>query len=409
MRGARVGIDIGTTTVTTLVARGEKDAKIRVLGVGSAPSAGLRRGVVVDAEETARSLRHSVEEASRASGMAIRSASVAVGGAHVGSFLTRGFIAVSRADGEITEEDVARVIQSSENAIPRSPNREVIHVIPRAFKVDGEGGIANPVGMVGMKLEVEALVIDGAKSALQNVARACDLAGVEVEDWRSGILAAAEVLLSKQQKELGVILLDLGAGTSDFAIFEEGRVVDVGSIPIGGGHITSDIAIGLRTQVAIAEEIKLRHAQAFSDGSRPIKRDVIRLTDFVEGDPSEFATRDLAEIVNARLSDIFELTGKALRKVGRVGLLPGGIVLTGGVTDTTGIQDLARHELKLPAEVAKAISLDAITDVLPTRFAIPLGLILWGNEGSGYGASRMQRRWSDAVAWTKRLLQSLVP
>lgn len=407
MRGVTVGIDIGTTAVTTVVARRGKDGRWIVSGVGVSPSAGLRKGAVADAEAAAASLRKSLHEASRVSGSTIRSAVVGVSGAHLGSSLTRGVIAVSRADGEITEDDVGRVLRAAEGFISKSPNREIIHVMPREFKVDGERGIRNPVGMVGMKLEVEALVIDGAKPALQNVIRAAELAGLEIEDWVASPLAASEALLTDTQRELGVVLLDLGAGTSDFVVFEEGQLLDLGSFPIGGGHITSDIAIGLRTQVAVAEDIKLRYAHGIPE--RGAKREVIRLADFVDGGDGEFATRDLAEIVSARLTDIFELTTKALRKVGRAGLLPGGVVLTGGVADIPGIQELARRELKLPVEVAKAVTGDAVADVVPRHLAVPLGLILWRERHGGERRGRGTRRFSGIVEAAKRALRSFVP
>ena len=407
MRGVTVGIDIGTTAVTTVVARRGRDGRWIVSGVGVSPSAGLRKGAVVDAEAAAASLRKSVQEASRASGSTIRSAVVGVSGAHLGSSLTRGVIAVSRADGEITEDDVGRVLRAAEGFISKSPNREIIHVMPREFKIDGERGIRNPVGMVGMKLEVEALVIDGAKPALQNVIRAAELAGLEIEDWVASPLAASEALLTDTQRELGVVLLDLGAGTSDFAVFEEGQLLDLGSFPIGGSHITSDIAIGLRTQVAAAEDIKLRYAHVIPE--RGAKREVIRLADFVDGGEGEFATRDLVEIVSARLTDIFELATKALRKVGRAGLLPGGVVLTGGVADIPGIQELARRELKLPVEVAKAVGGDTVADVVPRHLAVPFGLILWRERHEGEQRGRGRRPFGGLIEAVKRALRSFVP
>lgn len=407
MRGISVGIDLGTTTTTTVVVRRGRDGKIRIVGVGSAPSAGLRRGSVVDIKAAAQALKHSIAEASRASGTTIRSAFLGIGGSHVGSFVTRGAITISRADGEITDADVLRVMQAAEGFIPKNPNREVIHVIPREFKVDGQAVFHDPVGMVGMKLEVEALVIDGAKPALQNLIKCCELTGIEIEDWGGSVLAAAEVLLTKKQKELGVILLDLGAGTSDFAVFEEGQVVDVGSFPIGGSHITADIAIGFRTQVGAAEEIKVRYAQALVE--RAMKRETIRLADFVSGDDAVFATRDLVEIIAARLTDVFELTTKALRKLGRSGLLPGGAVLTGGVADIPGVQDLARRELKLPVEVAKAAVVDAVADVIPPRLAVPVGLVVWQIEREGALTLRGGKRWQGMAERIKRFLRAFVP
>lgn len=406
MRGIIAGIDIGTATTTTVVARSERGGRFRIAGVGSSPSAGVRRGAIIDPEAASRALARSVREAGRAAGTSVKSAVVAVGGAHVHAFPVRGAVVISRADGEITEDDVRRVVHAAEELIPKNPNREVVHVIPRAFRVDGQGGIADPVGMVGMKLEVEAVVVDGAKPALQYLIRTCEAAGIEIEDWAAPTLAAAEVLLTPQQRELGVMLLDLGAGTSDFAVFEEGRLVDTGSFPIGGGHITSDIAIGLRVQPAAAETVKVRYAQALPD-ARPAKREAIRLADFTAGGREEVLVRDLTDIVGARLSDIFELAAKALKRTGRAGLLPGGVVLSGGVTDIPGIQDLARRELKLPVEVAKASSVDLFTDVVPPRLAVPAGLIVWQlkNREAVYAS----RRWGGLSDRLKRIVRSFVP
>lgn len=407
MRGTIVGIDIGTTTITTVVVKPEKNGKFRIIGVGSAPSAGVRRGAIADVEAAAASLKRSVGEAARTSGVAIRSAIIGVGGTHIGTFSTRGAIAVSRADGEITEDDVQRAMHAAEGLIPRNPNREVIHLVPREFKIDGEGGFPDPVGLAGMKLEAEALVVDGSKPALSNIIKCCELVGVEIEDWVVSPLAASEVLLSKKQKELGVMLLDLGAGTSDYAVFEEGRLLDCGAFPIGGSHITSDIAIGFRAQVAIAETIKMRHASALPETSRG-RRESIQLADFTDMSKDVFLLRDLTDIVGARLTDIFELAGKALRKVGRNGLLPGGVVLAGGVADIPRIQDLARRELKLPVEVAKASVLDGFADVVPSRLAIPAGLIIW-HVGQSHERPARRRQWGGIFERLKGILRSFVP
>lgn len=408
MRDISVGVDIGTTTITTLVAERTKDGKVRVLGVGSSPSVGIRRGMVVDLDEAARSLRRSVAEASRSSGITIRSVIVGVGGPHLGTFHARGAIAVSRADGEITEDDVARAVKAVEGLVPRNPNREIIHLIPRTFTIDGERGIADPVGMVGMKLEVEALVIDGARAALQNIIKCCELVGLSVDDWVTSVLAASTVLLDRQQKELGAILLDLGAGTTDYAIFEEGRALDVGSFPIGGERITADIAIGLRVPVAVAESIKVRHAHVLA-GERAARRDSIPLAEFVASDPTVVAARDLADIIAARLADVFELTMKAMRRVGRAGLLPGGVVLSGGVADTPGIQELARRELKLPTETAKAIALEELHDVVPSRFSVALGLILWQGAGWEAKSQGFLGRFGALGERLQRFLRAFIP
>lgn len=401
-----VGIDIGTTTVTTVVASQEKSGKLRIVASGSAPSSGMRRGAVVDVEAASRVLKRSLTDAGRAARTPIRNVFVAVGGTHLNAFPIRGAIAVSRADGEITEDDVHRVVRAAEAQMPQNPNREVVHLIPREFKVDGAGGITDPVGMAGMKLEVEALVIDGAKPALQNLIKCCELAGVTIDDWTASMLASSEILLTQTHRELGAMLLDLGGGTSDFVVFEEGKPLDIGTFPIGGSHVTSDIAIGFRTNVAAAEAIKIRHARALAD-ARPVKRDTISLADF-SGGSEEFLLRDLTDIVAARLTDIFELATKALRRVGRAGLLPGGVVLAGGAADIPGIQDLARRELRLPVEVAKASAVEAFTEVVPPRLAVAAGLIAWHVERGGW-SRRSSRRLGGAVEWIRRLARSFVP
>ncbi len=409
MRGNSVGIDFGTAAITTAVLQRKKDGKISVLGVGSAPSAGMRRGMIVDVEEAGGALGKSLREAERQSGIEIKSAYVGLGGVHLGSQIARGAIAVSRADGEVTGEDVQRVIQAAGNFAAKNPNREILHLIPRQFKVDGEISLAEPVGMVGMKLEAEVLVVDGAKSALQNMVKCCEFVGIEIEDWMSSTLAASEVLLSKKQKELGVMLLDLGADTSDFAVFEEGRLIDVGSFPIGGNHITSDIAIGFRAPVTVAEEIKIRFANATYLERPGTKRETIALADFIEDDTNVYHMRDLAEIVSARLTDIFELASKALKKSGRAGLLPGGVVLTGGGADIPGVHDLARRELKLPVEVAHAIALNELDDVIPPRLAIPVGLILWHDQRGRLRTHRSWGNWGGIAERVKHMLRSFIP
>lgn len=404
MRGAIIGIDIGTTVTTAVVARQDKSGKFRIAGSGQSPSAGMRQGVVIDVEAAASSLRRAVNEASKASGFKIRSALVGVGGVHVKSFGVRGAIAVSRADGEITEDDVRRVVHAAEGMVPRDPNREIIHVIPREYRVDGESVFLNPAGMVGMKLEVDALVVDGSRPAIANIVRCCELAGVEVEDLVASTLAVSRTLLTEKQRELGVMLLDLGAGATDFAIFEEGRVLDVGSIRFGGSHITNDIAVGFKTQVAVADAIKIRHASVETELRG--RRDVVRLTDFGGANRDEFPIRELTDIVGARLGDIFELAAKSLRRVGRAGLLPGGVILAGGVADIPGISDFARRELKLPVEVAKAGAPEAFSDVIPPRLAIPVGLIIWHWERAAEG--NMRRPWA-IVERVKRILWGFVP
>ncbi len=408
MRGISVGVDIGTTAITTVVAKREKrDGKFRILGVGRVPVSGMRRGTIVDLEEVTRALSRSLHEAGREAKVKVRSATVGIGGSHLSSFATRGVVAVSRADGEITDEDVRRALRAAEGFIPKNPNREVIHVIPHGFRVDGEAVLRDPFGLVGMKLEVETLVIDGARAALSNLVKCFESVDVDIEDWAVSALAAAETVLSKTQKELGALFLDLGGGTTDFAIFEEGRLVDLGTFPIGGSHITSDIAIGLKTDIAVAEAVKRRYARIGAKAAP--KSEPIRLSEFRADESGVTSEREVAEIVEARLSDIFELAARALKRIGRAGLLPGGVILSGGGAELLGIRELAKRELALPAEVVNAVTLDAVEGTVREPLITALALILWhaSRHRLAYGGTLLP--WSGFGARAKAFLRSFLP
>lgn len=410
MRGIRVAIDIGTTAITTVVAQRERrDGKLRIIGVGRTPVLGMRRGAIIDSDEVVKSLRKSLGEASRQAAIRIRSAVLGIGGSHISSFPIRGVVAVSRADGEVTEEDVRRVLGAAEGLIPKNPNREVLHIIPRYFRVDGQEPVLDPHGLVGMKLEVDAIVVDGAKTALQNLVKCCEAVGLDIEDWAVGVLAAAGAVMTKSQKELGVMLLDLGGGTTDFVIFEEGRLMELGAIPLGGHHITSDIAIGFRTNVAVAETVKQRLARVIPRNMA--KTETIRLAEFGSNDEASFTERELVEIVEARLADIFELAAKALKRVGRAGLLPGGILLIGGGAQIPGIRDLAKRELGLPVEAVPAIALEEIEGEIDLSLITAVGLLLWSSIGhspySGYGGELLA--WSGLGRRLKSFFRSFLP
>src|SRR3989338_269473 len=315
MRRIVSAIDIGTTTISTVIAEKTKDGSIRILGIGQAPSFGMRRGAVADIDEVTSSLKRSIKEASRAANVPVTRATVSVGGTHINTFSSRGVVAISRADGEVTAEDVRRVLQAAESFVAKNPNREIVHIIPREFRIDSETGIKDPIGMVGIRVEVEDVVF--------------------------APLASAEAVLSRRQKELGVMVLDIGGGTSDFALYEEGRLIHAGVLGWGGTHITNDIAIGLKTTVDVAEAVKLRYGYALPD-TLP-KKDVVKLAEFIEHDATTFPQRNLAEIIEARLIDIFELAHKELKRVDKDGLLPAGVVLIGGASRIPGILDLAKR------------------------------------------------------------------
>lgn len=386
MRRIITAIDIGTTAISTIVAEKQKDGGIRILGVAQSPTFGMRRGSVVDIDEVAASLKKSIQEASKASGTGIKRAVVGVGGTHINTYDARGVVAISKADGEIAEEDIRRVIQAAENSLPKNPNREIIHIIPREYKIDSDSGIKNPVGMLGIRLEVDAMIVDGSKSALRSVIKCVEGAGVEIEDFIFSSLASAEAVLSKRQKELGVMLLDIGGGTSNYSVWEEGRLVHAGVFPVGGMHITHDIAVGLQVHIDTAEKIKLECGHSVPELFS--KKDTIKLVDFGINGNDVYFKRHIAEIVEARLKDIFEFASKELKRIDRFGLLPAGIVLIGGASRIPGIEEIAKKELRLPIEVGKKVNLPQPTDKnlqeLLFTYPVALGLVAWQvNQSSG--------------------------
>lgn len=372
-----VGLDVGTCSIRTVVARLKADgSKPQLIGVGQAPSCGLRKGIVVDIEEVVKSIGQSVQEAERISGVPIERAYVSISGNHINTRTSKGVVAISRADGEVSKEDVLRAINAA-SAISLSQNREIIHIIPRGFSVDGQMNIKEPVGMNGVRLEVDALIIEGATPFIKNLTKCVTEAGLEIEELVLAPLAASRSALSKRQKELGVLALDLGGGTAGLTIFEEGDIVHSCVLPIGSSHITNDIAIGLRSDIDLAERIKLEYGAAIS--SEIDRKDLIDLSKLsMGGEKGNIPRVEVVNIIEARISEILELVNKELKKVDRQGLLPAGVVLLGGGAKVPGLVDLTKIELKLPVQVGFPLDLDGpMEDVDDPSFATAIGLILW--------------------------------
>lgn len=409
MRNIVVGLDVGTAMVHTIISEFPSRGDARVLGIGIAPAAGIRKGIVTDLEEATRSIQSSTAEAIKEAGVSLQPAYVAVGGPHISVTTSRGVVAVSRADGEISEDDVRRVIQAAETFIPKNPNREILHIIPREFRVDNEGGIKDPVGMNGVRLEVDALIIETSTSSLKNLTKCIEGAGARVAEFIFAPLAASEAVLTKRQKELGVVLVDLGAGTTNFAVFEEGRIVHAGGFPYGASHITNDIAIMLRTRVDVAEEIKVRYGHAVP--SEIGKRDVIRLSEFIEGETGVVSRREIAEIIEARFSEIFELINKELKKINRTELLPAGAVLVGGGSRIPGVLEAAKSELRLPVELADLRVFDAhIHERDRQALATAIGLLQWGRmRDEGEITLLGDVKEPKTPQWLKKLYSLLFP
>lgn len=409
-RNIITSLDIGTTTVQTVVAERDREGEgIHILGVGVAPSAGVRRGAVVDIAEASAAVRRSVDAARRASGANIRSVWLAIDGAHVAVSSSHGVVAVSRADQEISPEDVRRALAAAETFIPKNQNREILHMIPRDFKVDREAGVKDPVGMHGVRLEVDTLIIECSAPYLKNIFKCAEAAGLRVEDYVFSPLAAAEAVLTKRQKELGVMLVDIGGGASSFVVYEEGVPVHAGVIPIGGNHITGDVAIGFRTHVDVAEDIKRTHGICLANDLP--KREMIRLAEFIPESEETYSRRELVEIISARLQDLFELLQKELRKINRVRLLPAGVVLIGGSSLIPGVVEMTRQEIGLPAEQGMPHGFEPAPDETQgPQLAAALGVARWAANKQSHASSQ----WSEYVShmssrpWVK-WLRSLMP
>lgn len=371
-----VGVDIGSSSVRAVIAKQSRDEQHpRVIGVGSVNSFGIRRGSIIDTNDVAKAVNDAVEQAERMAGTQIKEAVFNIGGCDVGFQNSKGVIAIGRADGEVVEDDINRVISEAQ-VISLPMNKEIVHVIAKKYRLDDQDNIKDPIGMKGVRLEVDALVIESSSVHVKNISKCAYQANIEISDLVFEPLAAAKSVLSKKQKELGVVLIDIGGGTTSIAVYEEGDLIHSVIIPIGAGHITNDIAIGLRTSVDVAEKIKLEYGSALA--SEINKKDVIDLGQIDSGENDVVSRYHVAEIIEARLEEIFLLVQKELKSIGKAGLLPSGVVLVGGGAKMTHATDLAKAVLGLPVQVGFPTGLGGMLDKIDDpSFAVVSGLVLW--------------------------------
>jgi cell division protein FtsA len=369
------GLDIGTTKITAIVAEHEEDGGgIRIIGVGTSPSDGLKRGVVVNLEKTTRSIQCAVQEAERMSGRTIRAVFAGIAGDHIRGINSRGVIAVSRKDAEIRPNDLERVIEAAK-AVAIPTDREILHVLPQEFIVDDQDGIRDPVGMSGVRLEAEVHIITGAASACRNVIRAAERAGLEVEELVLEPLASADAVLTQDERDLGVALFDIGGGTTDVAIFYEGSVRHTAVIGLGGSNVTNDLAIGLRTPVERAEQLKLQSGCALTSMVRP--EEVVQVPSVGGRLDREVSRHMLAMMIEPRIEEIFELGKKEIRKNHIADLLGAGVVLTGGASSLEGMPELAEQVFDLPVRRGVPMGISGLTEaVCDPRFATGVGLAI---------------------------------
>lgn len=368
-----VGIDIGTTKICTLVARAESPEMLRILGVGVEPSLGIKKGTVVDITAASDSISRSIEKAERTSGLEITSALVSLAGSHVSSMNSKGVVGITGR--KIDANDIARAVDAA-RAVEIPHNREIIHVIQRGFSVDGQEGIRTPLGFHGYRLEVETHIITAAQAAVENLRQCVASSGVDVSQFVLNPLASGEVVLNDTERQMGAVVCDIGGGTTDMAIYIDGDVWHTSVLAVGGNHITSDIAHGLRLPISQAEEIKLQHGYALrSDVSA---NESFTIKPIGEDQMAQINRQELVNIIEARVEEIFSLVLQEIKRSGYDGLLPAGMVLTGGTSAMPGIRQLATRVLGVPVRIAQPENLVGMTDKLGSpAYSTSVGLLRW--------------------------------
>lgn len=373
------GLDIGTAYVRVVTGQyNSQDGNFYIVGCGEVPSAGISKGIIVSIEDAISSVTACLEQTERMIGSPVERVFVGISGSHIIAQESKGVITVSRANGEIREDDVDRAI-SAAGAVATPPNYEILHVIPKDFTVDNQTGVKDPIGMTGIRLEVNTQIILGLSAQIKNLTKAVYRTGVEIDDLVLSVLANAESVLTKRQKELGVVLVNIGESTTSLAVFEEGDLLTTSVLPLGSNHVTADIAIGLRTSLDTAEDIKLEYGQAMPDNIS--KRDEINLSDFSDSEEDSISLKYISEIIQARMEEIFDMVDQELIKVDRSGLLPAGVVITGGGAELPGIVEVAKSRFRLPASLGHPLNINtAIDKVNNLSFTTAIGLAYWGAE-----------------------------
>ena len=366
-----VGLDIGTTKVGTVIAAGDAEGALRIIGVGSTPSRGIKRGVVVDVEETVAAIQHSVERAAHMAGVKVEGVIVGVTGDHIESSNRHAAVTVAGGQGAISRDDVRRVLQAAALEVPR--DREIIHSLPRSFTVDGHGGVRRPIGMTAQKLEVETHIVTGKAPYLQNAVQCVERAGLKVEALVLEPIATAAAVTTVDEREMGVILIDIGGGTSDIAVFHDGSIVYSGVLPVGGNHVTRDIAIGLRTPFEVAEDLKIDSGAATREMIP--HGEALEITMAGTTERLRIPRAILGEIIEARMSELFELAREMMHRSGARKRLPGGVILSGGGALLPGAIELANSVFAMPVRLGYPYDVTGWSDqVASPQLATGVGL-----------------------------------
>ncbi len=377
-RATLASIDVGTTKVCTIIAEVTGGSGLRIVGVGITPSNGLHKGLVVNINEARESIRESVRKAEQASGYKVESAYVGVTGRHVSSMNNRGVVAITHGDRLVRRDDLKRVLSCAQN-IKVPSDRRLLHVIPRGYAIDGQLGVKNPIGMHGFRLDVETHIITAAVTSVQNLVKCIRSIGLDIDDLILEPLASSEAVLTEDEKQVGVILADIGGGTTDIAVFKEGSIWHTSILPVAGYQLTRDVAIGLGLPFDVAEEMKKRYGSVM-----PVYESKAETTSTISADGHGVSYQDLCDIVRARVEEIIRLILLEMPRSDYEELVPAGLVLTGGSSNLAGIEALGRDILRLPVRVGVPTAMSGISDVLrdPGQ-ATGVGLLLWGVKHEG--------------------------
>jgi cell division protein FtsA len=394
------GIDVGTTKVCTIIGEVGHGGHLRILGVGVAASQGLKKGMVVNIDQAVEAIGHSIERCQKISGFKIEHANISISNPNVTSQNTKGVVAVANNGHDIGQDDIDRVMDAARTVAVGSSG-DVLHVLPRGFVVDGLGGVKNPVGMAGSRLEVETHVISGGGGTIQNLVKCVERTGVRTQDLVLEPLASAEAVLTEAEKEAGVMLVDIGGGTTDIAVFLEGSAWHTVVLPVGGSHITNDVAIGLRAPYDAAEELKIKHGRANSVGV--LADEPVRVA--TEAGMQEYLRAELCDIIEARVEEIALMVRDVLESSGYRGLLPAGVVLTGGTAQLAGITDVTSRIFEMPVRVGVPTELEGLVDTISSpAYATSVGLVRWAiAHGAPMEAPRQERVGQSPTELSSRL------
>lgn len=408
------GLDIGTSSIRLAVGQvisrsKENGEELQILGAAEVPSVGVSKGVISSIEDVVSSVSACLENAERMVGAQIETVWVGISGLHIMSQNSKGVVAVSKVDNEISGEDVQRAIEAS-RAIATPLNYEVLHVLPKNFSIDGEGNIKDPVGMTGIRLEVDSQIILGSASQIKNLTKAVYRTGLNIEDLVLSVLATAEAVVTPKQKEIGVLVVNIGVTTTSLVVFEEGEIIHTAILPLGSENITKDIAIGLRTSMDIAEAVKIEFGGCLPE--QVSKREEIDLS-ILGGPEQELVKRQyINEIIEARAEEILQKIDTELHRIKRSALLPSGVVFTGGGAKISGLAELAKKQLRLPAVLGYPLNIMSVTDkVNDLSFTTAVGLVKWGSMMQGTwvtGGGRL-KKVGDAGNKLKKIFRALIP